>query len=308
MKKRARAQSLEKKQQRVGILFLLPLLIGIVFFFLPNLVRTFLFTLNAIELNPDGYTLHFIGMENFVELFTQEEEFRRQLLGSMQTLVTETPILVIFSLFIATILNQKFRGRTLARAVFFVPVILATGVISRIESSTNLLNFLETGRTLETGSSLDTMSSSLFDMQAMLSSLQFNDTLIGIVTGAANGISHVIMSSGMQIFIFLAGLQEIPASLYEAANTEGCSAWEAFWKITFPMLSPQLVVCLVYTVVNTFTDPNNPLFLYIRGISDYGISQYGFATAMYMVTLLSIALILCVVGLVLRRYVRHTEQ
>jgi len=300
--------SLERKQQRIGILFLLPLLLGIVFIFIPNLVKTFVFTLNNIEIVSDGYRLDYVGLKNYVELFTQEDTFRRQLLSSMRTLVTETPVLVIFSLFIATVLNQNFSGRMLARAIFFVPVILATGVIMRIESSTDLLNFIESGRTLKTGSSLDNVTVSLFDMQEMLSSLHFNETLIGIVTGAANSISHIIMSSGMQIFILLAGLQEIPQSLYEAAHTEGCSAWEAFWKITFPMISPQIVVCLVYTVVNTFTDANNPLFLYINQISSYGVSQYGFATAMYMVTLASIAVILIMGCLGLRKYMRYTEQ
>lgn len=306
-KKSLRRNSLEKKQQRIGVIFLIPLIIGMCFIFLPNLVKTFIFTLSEINIDKNGYSLNFVGLQNYIRLFTEDVYFRQNLVSTIWALVTQVPVLVIFSLFIATILNQKFKGRMIARAIFFVPVIMATGIISRIDTTTNLMNFLDSSRQLQTGTSLDNISAQLFDMGAMLSSMNFNQTLISIVTGAANGISTVVISSGMQIFIFLAGLQEIPESLYEAARTEGCSAWETFWKITFPMISPQIVVNLVYTVVNTFTDPNNSLFLYISGISAYGNSQYGFATAMYMVTAVCTSLLLGLVGYALSKFVRHTE-
>lgn len=297
-------RSLEKRRAFAGYFFIFPLILGVAFVFIPNMIQTFMFTLNDITVKiGGGFDLKSVGFAHFDYSWNTDPQFKILLAGSIRQLVTDVPVLMIFSLFMATILNQKFKGRLLARAIFFVPVILATGIIARVESVTNIMNIVEVSRE-SGGASLGTAEFAAFEQ--MLSSLNFNSFLINIVVGAANGIYRVVQSCGIQIFIFMAGLQEVPYSLYEAADVEGCSKWELFWKITLPLISPQIVVCSIYTIVDAFSKPNSPLFEHVNQIA-FSQNQYGLATAMYMIYFLCIAAILAVVGLVMSRFVFYNE-
>ncbi|MDD2392993.1 MAG: sugar ABC transporter permease [Eubacteriales bacterium] len=294
--------SLEKKKAFAGYFFIFPLIIGVILIFIPNMIQTLIFTVNDIVIDKGQYSLKYIGFNNFVTSLTVDPQFIRLLAESVRQLVTDIPVILIFSLFIATILNQKFRGRLLARSIFFVPVILATGIIAKVESLTNIMNIVEVGR--QTGGVVSNTNFAGFEQ--LLSSLNFNTGLINIVVGAADGIYRVVQSSGIQIFIFMAALQEVPLSLYEAANVEGCSKWELFWKITLPVISPQILVCGVYTIVDTFSKPNSPMFEYINRLA-FAQNQYGLATAMYMMYFLCIAVIIAVAGFAMSKFVFYNE-
>lgn len=272
--------------------------------FIPNMIQTIIFTTSEITIkNGGGFTLQSVGITHYIDSLFSDPQFIRLLVESIQQLATDVPVLLIFSLFMATVLNQKFRGRLLARAIFFVPVILATGIIARIESLTGIMNIVEVNRQ-SAGAGLGTVEFAAFEQ--LLSSLNFNSFLISIVVGAANGIYRVVQSCGIQIFIFMAGLQEVPNSLYEAANVEGCSKWELFWKITLPLISPQIVVGAIYTIVDVFSNPNSTLFKYVNQVA-YADNRYGLATAMYMIYFLCIAGILAVVGFVMSKLVFYNE-
>ena len=241
----------------------MPLIFGLIFMFVPNMVQTVIFTLNDIEPGSGGYVLTWVGIRNYVKAFTENPQFYMHLKASLQSLFTNLPIVTIFSLFIAVILNQKFRGRIAARTIFFIPVLLATGVVASVEQTSNLMGMVSSG-TIDTGTTVDW--SQMQGLKNVLLSLNFNDTLIGIVASAADSIYTIVQVSGIQILILLAGLQEIPYSLYEAAKVEGCDGWSLFWKITFPIISPQLVVCGVYTVVDAYNSVSKHLcLLYLYG-------------------------------------------
>ncbi len=295
--------SLERKKAVAGLFFISPLILGLLVVFLPNMIQTFRFTLNDIVIDKGAYHLEYLGLANFTTALTIDPQFIRLLVESIRQLVTDIPVILIFSLFVASILNQKFRGRLLARSIFFVPVILATGIIAKIESVTDIMNIVEVGRQ---GASSGEATANLAVFTQLLSSLNFNDSLINVVVGAANGIYRIVQSSGIQIFIFMAALQEVPHALYEAANVEGCSKWELFWKITLPMISPQILVCGVYTIVDTFSKPNSPMFEYVNRLA-FAQNQYGLATAMYMMYFLCIALILAAAGAVMSKFVFYNE-
>ena len=306
MKRGDKGSALLRRRNRVGYFFIFPLILGVLLVFIPNLIQTFQFSLSKIEIG-NGYTLHYEGIGHYIDAWTKDPSFVRFLLQSLGKLATTVPVLVIFSLFIATLLNQKFHGRTLARAVFFVPVILATGIISAVEIYDSNLDFLSTvgaDRVVQTGAETDAMQGLQIDK--LLTSMNFSPALISIVTGAVSGIYTIVKQSGMQIFIWRAGLQEIPTSLYEAAKVEGCNKWELFWKITFPMISPQIAVCVVYTIVDSYSSSDGQLFSYIQKLA-FGQQQYELATAMYISYLLCLSVFIGLVFFILSRFIRRSD-
>ncbi len=276
--------SLQKKQQRMGYFFIFPLILGILFVFLPNLITTFQFSMNDVQINgSEGYSLSFRGFEYYIIALTRDANFIPYTISAFKDMLINVPVILIFSMLMASILNQKFHGRAVARAIFFIPVLLSTGILSEIEGYI-MGNISSAG--LSTGGSLDSVLN--FNMGEFLASMNFNDFLIGIVESAVSNIYTVLKSSGMQIYIFLAGIQEIPDYLYEAAQIEGCSKWEAFWKITFPMLSPQIAVNLIYTIVDV-GQGSRPLY-YASTLGNYGQE-----TAMCMIYLAALAVVLLLV-------------
>ncbi len=295
--------SLERKQSRYGYIFIFPLILGAAVFFIPNMIMTFVYSINDIHIGEGGYTLSWVGFANYYTALFSDRDFTWNLLTSVGDLITDIPVIVIFSLFISTVLNQKFRGRVFARVIFFIPVLLATGIIAKIED----MNALTMGdRVVQTGTALDSFQ--MAGMQDLLSTINLPSALTDIIVGAANSIYRVVQSSGIQIFIFLAGLQEIPPSLYEAAKVEGCSGWELFWKITIPMISPLIIVNSVYTIVDTFTRYGNPMVSYISSITASSSTKYGVGTAMYMLYFICIAVIIAVAGLLMVRVIRGKDK
>ena len=159
------------------------------------------------------------------------------------------------------------------------------------------------GQVIENAASQGT--SALSDMTTLLVSLNLPKFLINIVNNAVSNIYQITSSSGLQIFIFLAGLQEIPLSVYEAASIEGCSKWELFWKITFPMIVPQIAVNAVYTIAVSASD-NNSLLTYSNTLA-FSENKYSLATAMNVLYLAALALFVIIVLLIIKKFSTNTE-
>ncbi|MDE6091534.1 MAG: sugar ABC transporter permease, partial [Ruminococcus sp.] len=165
----------------------------------------------------------------------------------------KTPLIIIFSLFIAVILNQKFKGRTLARAVFFLPVIIVTGPVYKIIS-----NDIETSGNNDVSQFSTMLSTDLIgELLEFLGVYGISDKMSSMISAVADNIFGIVWNSGIQIIIFLASLQNIPVSAREAAQIEGATSWEYFWKITFPYISPFILVNTIFTVIDSFTSPLN---------------------------------------------------
>lgn len=299
-KRKKRVMSFKKKQIIAGYVFILPLILGVVVLFLPNMVNSVVFSLNDIDVGNNGYTLVWKGFRYYYEALFVNADFIEQVLLSLKDMLVSVPVIIVFSLFIASLLNQKFHGRVVARAIFFLPVIIATGLITKVDMDYNLVTNLSNRTELEA-------SGQLMNMAGFLSSLNFNETLIKIVVNAANGISTVVVSSGMQIFILLTAFQEIPASSYEAAMIEGASKWEIFWKITIPSISKQIIVTAIYTVIDIFAKTDNAIFNFISKIGFEG-AQYGLAMAMSIIYLLTLGIMVAIIMLAISRMMRKEER
>lgn len=287
MMKKTKTFSLERKRARYGYLFTLPLILGLAFIFIPNIVQTVLYSLNETVIDGSGYTLEWIGLKYYIKAFAGDAKFLQYMLSSLGELLVQVPVILVFSLFMAMVLNQKFKGRVVARAIFFLPLVLSTGIISRVEASTQLDSLMSMRDALEG------MQGTQFDLSQLLLSMNFNATLSDIVVSAATGIKDVVNASGMQIFIFLAAFQQIPVSVYEAAQVEGCSKWVLFWKVVIPMTAKQILVAGVYTVVDVFTRTDGVLFTYIQEMA-YTNNQYSYAMAMYLVYAMGLGIMMAI--------------
>ncbi|MBR4072530.1 MAG: sugar ABC transporter permease [Clostridia bacterium] len=299
--KRKTVLSLKKKQALAGYIFISALILGVILVFIPSIIKTVQFSLNEINITGEGYTMSYKGIEYYVAALTEDANFLPMLRKSLTSLVVDMLVILVFSLFISSLLNQKFKGRVIARIIFFIPVILSTGVI--VEADSSILGFIE-NTAVDMGNTVDL--SEFMQFTELLTSLNFSDTLIEIIVGAVSGIYDVVCASGIQIFILLAGLQEISPSLYEAASVEGCSGWESFWKITFPMISPQIAVAVIYTIVDACAQ-NSTLFTYMHEVA-FNRNQFGLSTAMSIIYLICLGVIIAIVFFILAKFIKHQSQ
>ena len=310
-KKRRKIISLDKKKARAGWLFILPFVIGFLIIYLPVIFDSIKYSFCEIKiLQGGGYKLNFVGLENYQEAIGGDPNFVRVLGSGIKQLIFDIPAIVIFSLFMAVLLNKKMFGRAAFRAIFFIPVILSTGLIANIDAQNILDSYMGTGGGIDDGSgqaSGVTEIVSMADFTWLFRNMQVGTELLDYVVGVVNNIYGIINRSGVQMLIFLAGLQSVSPAIYESCSIDGASGWETFWKITFPMVSPMILVNTIYTVIDAFTAESNTVMKYI----DEVYSKAGgnvVATAMsWIYFLIVIAIIAAVAGL-LSAYIFYQKR
>ena len=273
--KKKKVASLDAKKSRAGWLFVLPFVIGFVLLYIPMLFQSVQFSFSEINILTNqgggggGYELEFVGWENYSKALFNDANFVRVLTSSLKQLVLDVPAIVIFSLFMAIVLNQKMVGRAVFRAIFFIPVILTTGLIDQIDQSNAVMTYMNSGG-IDTGAS-DALNGgtdiiSALDVTSLLGNMAVGTELVVYVVDVVNNIFNIVNRSGVQMLIFLAGLQSISPAIYESCTMDGATGWETFWKITFPMISPMILVNTIYTVIDSFTSKSNEVMTYINRI------------------------------------------
>lgn len=304
-KKKQKQLGLKKKQARTGLLFVSPFIVGLLVYFIMPIIQSIQFSFSNIVVTGTGFTQEFIGLQNYIRAFTIDPNFRQILVTAVIDMSYTVPLIVIFSFFAATLLNRPFRGRGLARTVFFLPVILTSGVILAIENSDMLIGMAQEtlNQAGEVGSDSGFQS---LQLRTLLMQSGLNQSFVSYITGAIDSIYEVITASGVQILIFLAGLQSVPGSLYEAAVVEGASGWEMFWKITFPMVSPLILVNVIYSIVDSFTKPTNEMMIAIQDTA-FELSYYGYSAAMSWIYFGVVLLLLGLVSFIISRYVYYQQ-
>ncbi len=239
---------------------------------------------------------------NYIKAFTVDTDFPQLLAQSLGEILPQAAVILIFSLFIAVILNQKFRGRTLARAIFFLPVLIATGpVISVIN-----------GDMASQGVSDAAQFSTLFKTDLVTELMEFigiyniNQTFTEFIQDITSNVLNLVWNSGIQILIFLSALQNIPPSAKEAANMEGATAWEFFWKITFPIISPMILANLVYTIIDAFVSTDNVVMKYVLTQSRQW--EYGYSAALAWIYFAIVGAVLGLVCFIVNRFVYYENE
>jgi ABC-type sugar transport system permease subunit len=310
-KKIHKSASLDKRKARAGWIFVLPFIIGIVLIYLPVIYDSIKYSFNEIKiLQGGGYQLNWVGFENYQEAIFVDPSYIRTLIAGVQQLIFDIPAIVIFALFIAVLLNQKMVGRAAFRAIFFVPVILSTGLIADIDIGNQLLSYMgDTSRGIDTGAQVNTTSQivSMADIGWLFRSMAVGTELVTYVTGAINNIYDIINRSGVQMLIFLAGLQSISPAIYESCDIDGATAWETFWKITIPMISPMIMVCTIYTVIDSFTASSNSVMRYISTIYNQPGGNV-LSSAMSWMYFVIVVLVIAAVSAILSAYVFYQRR
>jgi len=295
LKKLFGGKSLDAKKARAGYVFVLPFLLGILLIYLPILIDSLWVSFSSVSWNPQigGIEYKNEGLLHYEFAFTSQP-FLSALINGLQRLVFEVPAIIIFSLFIAVVLNQKMLGRALFRAIFFVPVIIATGLMESINGQDIASGDAGEGTNDGTGEETGGGIISMLDVQVLFESMKIGGELVTYIVALVNDIYNIINYSGVQMLIFLAGLQGISPAIYEACQIEGATGWETFWKVTFPMISPMILVNAVYTIIDSFTRTTNPAMAYIKEI--YGAGEQTRATAMSWIYFILVALVLAIVA------------
>lgn len=266
--------SYEKKKGLYGYGFVALWFIGALMFFIIPVCKSFFYSFNDVKPETGYLAKAWVGIDNYKKAFMVDATFRQYLVSALKDMALNLPIIVVFSMFVAIIINQKFRGRGFARAIFFLPVIVATGPVYAII----------TGDLNTSGSNSAEQFSTMFEADMVDQLLEFvgiygfGTKFTEMLTTVTSDILNLVWKCGIQIIIFLSALQGIPTSAKEAAAIEGATAWEFFWKITLPYVSPMILVNIVYTVIDSFTDPTNVVMDRVLEVQrDW---QYGYSASM----------------------------
>ena len=292
--KQKKKRSLSQRRAMKGFIFILPWLIGFIWFYVRSMIMTLQFSFSEMTVNPGGgYTLDFVGLDNFIYAFRAHATYKQVLTTSIGNMLIDVPLITFFSLFMAMLLNRKFKGRTLVRAIFFLPVILNSDAIG---AAMDLARSMMSGGISNSASELaEAASGSGVSVEyyiQMFTSLGLPETIIEYISGAVGRISDIINASGVQIIIFIAALQSIPGSMYEVAKIEGATAYETFWKVTFPMVMPHIITNVVYTVVDSFTRSDVVELAYTTAFKYF---NYGLSSVFSLVSTIVTCLILVIV-------------
>lgn len=301
--KKKKRISLLQKRMLSGYLFILPWLVGFVIFYVRSLFMTgeFAFSNLSMDAVNGGYTLEPVGLSNVIYAFQVHGSFKQVLTSSVLNMLIDVPLITFFSLFMAMLLNKKFKGRSIVRAIFFLPVILNSGAIqSAMELSLAMMQGgISTQAAEVTASAGSTIAFDIDYLIDMFMQLGLPAAVMDYVVAAVARINDIITASGVQIIIFIAALQSIPGSMYEVAKMEGATGYETFWKVTFPMVMPHIITNVVYTIVDSFAESEVVDLAYQTAFDKF---NYGLSSVFSLVSTIVTCVILVVVcGVIQKR-------
>ncbi len=308
-KRRRKAASLDRKKARAGWFFVLPFVLGFLIVYLPIVFDSLKLTFFKMTfLQGGGYTLTPVGFDNYGEALFVNAGYVQTLITGLKDLAFDIPAIIIFSLFMAILLNQKMAGRGIFRAIFFIPVILSTGLMEGIEAQNILGDSMDSAEGIEDGSGTSTSAQivSAMDIQILFANMKVGTELVEYVVSMINDIYDIVNRSGVQMLIFLAGLQSISPAIYESCSIDGATAWETFWKITLPMISPMILVNAVYTIIDSFTTDSNVVMTFIS--NERSLVDGSVTSAMSWMYFLIVILILAAVSAILSAFVFYQRK
>jgi len=270
---------LAKREAIAGLAFVTPWIIGAAIFLAYTMGTSFWYALNNIRITPLGKSFTFLGLGNFSQILVLDADFVTQLVEYVGTTIVSVPIIVVFALIIAMLLNGKIKCKGFFRLIFFLPVIVVSGPVMGMLSDQGAAKI----------SSMDTV--------AIISAVEdiLPYYLINIITELFENMIMILWYSGVQILIFLSALQKIDSSMYEAAQIDGGSGWECFWKITLPTIKPMILLNVVYTIVFISGNEQNSIITLIQNSMFSGTKEKGYGYASAMAWLYSIVVVLIVV-------------
>ena len=295
---------LQKRKAISGYLFISPFIIGFLVFMIKPLGQSLYMSFCNVLINvnePNPIQMVWSGLDQYKYALAVDPNYNRQLVEEFTRMLTNSLAIMVFSFFVALILNQEFKGRAFVRAVFFLPVILSSGVILGLEANNSLMDQLQVN--IQEAASGISITATL---ESVLRTAGVGVRAFEEVFKLIDGIYDVAIASGIQIIIFLSGLQTISTSMYEAADIEGCTAWESLWKITFPMISSLFLVNWIYTIIDFCMRSDNAVIDQIQTEMVTKIS-YGSASAMSWIYFAIVMLYVAITSLIISKGVYYYD-
>lgn len=315
-----KATSLSAKKARSGWLFVLPFVIGLICLYIGVIAESILYSFTSYQKIPGilggGYSLTPVGWQNYSDALSLTVDaktgatFLEKMFTGFLTQCVEIIAIIMLSLFIAILLNQKMVGRAAFRAIFFIPVVVGAGIIAKIDADNLLLESMSSMESIDVGSVAQGGLGNLvdvMDISILFQNLGIGSDLIETVSELIGNIYEIVNRSGVQMLIFLAALQSISPSIYESCQMEGATAWETFWKITLPMISPMILANAVYTVIDSFTAESNEVMSFITNLADSTTVSGRQAAAAWLYFMLVIV-VLGLVFLIMRKVVFYQRR
>lgn len=291
--KKTKKKGLENLKSRYGLMFISPWIIGLLLFFLFPIGQSIYYSFSSIQLSSNGIITSFLGLDNYDFIMNKHPLYLSALVESLASMAYTLPAILVVSLVLALILNKKFAGRTFFRCLYFLPVIIASGVVVDLLFSVTSSDISSVGVDAS-------VSANMVDFTEIIAKLELPVQISKYISVVMDEIVNIIWGTGVQIILFISGLQSIPDLLYEVAKVEGCTKWEEFWFITLPMLSRVMVLVIVYTVVALLTAKSNPLMeLLIKTLSNL---EYGTGAAMAWLYFLIVGVALGIIMYLIDRF------
>lgn len=286
----------EKRRAMMGWIFISPWLAGTIFFFLQALVQVVRYSFTEVRFDTElGMVIDPLEnlFENYIFAFNGDDEYSKLLVESLTSMLYQIPVILILSLFVAILLNQNFRGRGFMRSVFFIPILITSGLIASIINNNQLLVVLGGG----------TETTSFFDATILTNSLisfGLPQTLVDVLGTAVENVTDLIWNSGVQILVFLMGILAIPESYYDVAKAEGAGGWETFCKVVFPSVTPYIALNFVYTMIDIFVNYDNQVMQWIIALQSNVKISYASAMALiyFLIIIGAIGIVLGIILLI----------
>ena len=291
--------SLEAKRVKVGYLFTLPFIIGAAVAIVYPIIVSVIYSFADITANASGYNIKFVGLGNYNNIFNIDPTFKRILLNTLKSTALNVPVVIIFSFFLASVLNTEFKGRGMARTVLFLPMILNSNLVKSILSGDAVM-----GSVTEKSSADTAQISGTFE--GFLSKLDIGTGVTDLLVSSVDNITNILAMSVIPIIIMLAGLQSVSKSVYEASYVEGATKWEVFWKISLPIVSPMILVSVIYCIIDSFTSVDNAVIEKVKAVSFTDL-EFGLGSAMAWSYLLIVLAIVALVYLAVNRFVSYSD-
>ena len=291
--------SLEAKRVKVGYLFTLPFIIGAAVAIVYPIIVSVIYSFADITANASGYNIKFVGLGNYNNIFNIDPTFKRILLNTLKSTALNVPVVIIFSFFLASVLNTEFKGRGMARTVLFLPMILNSNLVKSILSGDAVM-----GSVTEKSSADTAQISGAFE--GFLSKLDIGTGVTDLLVSSVDNITNILAMSVIPIIIMLAGLQSVSKSVYEASYVEGATKWEVFWKISLPIVSPMILVSVIYCIIDSFTSVDNAVIEKVKAVSFTDL-EFGLGSAMAWSYLLIVLAIVALVYLAVNRFVSYSD-
>lgn len=293
---------LQKRKAISGYLFISPFIIGFLLFMVKPLIQSLYMSFCDVQLGSGTFNPVWRGLFNYNYAFRVDAEYVRLLTEELSRMAIYSVAIMVFSFFVALILNGNFKGRALVRSVFFLPVILASGVMLKLDSENALMAAVAATVEVNAGGTTGITDAIQNILRTTGVGVRAFEQLFEIM----DNIYDVAISSGIQIIIFLSGLQTISSSMYEAADIEGCTKWESLWKITFPMVSSLFLVNWIYTVVDFCMRSDNEIIEKITDLMNVNLN-YGLASAMSWAYFVLVMAIVGISSLIISKGVYYYE-